>query len=99
MPRDSSRQRCTQCGQDGLGRQLQAPVLAYRRGRGVLDSRNPLSITMPLGHELWREAEVVLGIGTRLFTGFQQWGIDDQLSVIRIDADPEEPERFRKPDV
>jgi acetolactate synthase I/II/III large subunit len=79
--------------------QLQAPVLAYRRGRGVLDSRNPLSVTMPLGHELWREAEVVLGIGTRLFAGFQQWGIDDQLSVIRVDADPEEPERFRKPDV
>jgi acetolactate synthase-1/2/3 large subunit len=79
--------------------QLQAPVLAYRRGRGVLDSRNPFSITMPLGHELWREAEVVLGIGTRLFAGFQQWGIDDQLSVIRVDADPEEPERFRRPDV
>jgi acetolactate synthase I/II/III large subunit len=82
-----------------LSAQLQAPVLAYRRGRGVLDSRNPLSVTMPLGHELWREAEVVLGIGTRLFAGFQQWGIDDQLSVIRVDADPEEPERFRKPDV
>ncbi len=79
--------------------QLQAPVLAYRRGRGVLDSRNPLSITLPLGHELWREAQVVLGIGTRLFAGFQQWGIDDQLSVIRVDADPEEPERFSKPDV
>jgi acetolactate synthase-1/2/3 large subunit len=42
---------------------------------------------------------VVLGIGTRLFAGFQQWGIDDQLSVIRVDADPEEPERFRRPDV
>jgi acetolactate synthase-1/2/3 large subunit len=65
----------------------------------VLDSSNPFSITMPLGHELWREAEVVLGIGTRLFAGFQQWGIDDQLSVIRVDADPEEPERFRRPDV
>jgi acetolactate synthase-1/2/3 large subunit len=82
-----------------LSAQLQAPVLAYRRGRGVLDSRNPLSITLPLGHELWREAEVVLGIGTRLFAGFQQWGIDDQLTVIRVDADPEEPERFRRPAV
>jgi acetolactate synthase-1/2/3 large subunit len=82
-----------------LSAQLQAPVLAYRRGRGVLDSRNPLSITLPLGHELWREAEVVLGVGTRLFAGFQQWGIDDQLTVIRVDADPEEPERFRKPAV
>jgi acetolactate synthase I/II/III large subunit len=82
-----------------LSQMLQAPVLAFRRGRGVLDSRNPFSVTLPLGHELWREAEVVLGIGTRLFFGFQHWGIDDDLSIIRVDADPEEPERFRPPAV
>src|SRR6202008_4113975 len=50
----------------------------------------------PLGHELWGEADVVLGIGTRLFHGFQQWGVDDKLAIIRVDADPEEPDRFRK---
>jgi acetolactate synthase-1/2/3 large subunit len=76
---------------------LQAPVLAYRRGRGVLDSRNPFSVTLPLGHELWGEADVVLAVGTRLFTGFTQWGIDPRLTIIRIDADPEEPERFARP--
>jgi len=27
---------------------IQAPVLGYRRGRGILDSRNPLSVTLPL---------------------------------------------------
>src|SRR6266852_2308865 len=78
---------------------LQAPVLGYRRGRGVLDSRDPLSITLPLGRELWGEADVVLGVGTRMFFGFTHWGIDDDLAVIRIDADPEEPERFRRPAV
>jgi acetolactate synthase-1/2/3 large subunit len=82
-----------------LSQALQAPVLAFRRGRGVLDSRNPFSVTLPLGHELWKEAEVVLGIGTRLFFGFQHWGIDEDLTIIRIDADPEEPERFRRPAV
>ena len=40
---------------------LQAPVLGYRRGRGVLDSRDPLSVTLPLGRDLWGEADVVLG--------------------------------------
>src|SRR5258708_5279070 len=35
-----------------LSRALQAPVLAYRRGRGVLDSRDPFSVTLPLGREL-----------------------------------------------
>ncbi len=79
-----------------LSRLLQAPVMAFRRGRGVLDGRSPFSVTLPLGRELWGEADVVLGIGTRLFYGFQQWGVDDKLTVIRIDADPEEPDRFRK---
>jgi acetolactate synthase-1/2/3 large subunit len=80
-----------------LSRLLQAPVLAYRRGRGVLDSRDPLSVTLPLGRELWGEADVVLAVGTRLFYGFTQWGIDSNLAIIRVDADPEEPERFAAP--
>jgi acetolactate synthase-1/2/3 large subunit len=82
-----------------LSRLLQAPVLSYRRGRGVLDSRDPLSVTLPLGRELWREADVVLGVGTRLFYGFTQWGLDERLDIVRIDADPEEPERFARPAV
>jgi acetolactate synthase I/II/III large subunit len=80
-----------------LSRLLQAPVLAYRRGRGVLDSRDPLSVTLPLGRELWGEADVVLAVGTRLFSAFTQWGIDQALAIIRVDADPEEPERFARP--
>jgi acetolactate synthase I/II/III large subunit len=82
-----------------LSRMLQAPVLGYRRGRGVLDSRDPLSITLPLGRELWGEADVVLGIGTRMFYPFRQWGIDDDIAVIRIDSDPEEPARVHRPAV
>src|SRR5439155_9340935 len=82
-----------------LSRMLQAPVMAFRRGRGVLDGRDPFSVTLPLGHEMWGEADAILGIGTRLFYGFHQWGIDDKLAIIRVDADPEEPERFRRPAV
>ena len=78
---------------------LQAPVLGYRRGRGVLDSRNPLSVTLPLGRELWGEADVVLGVGTRMFYPFQHWGIDDRLAVIRVDSDPEEPGRVHWPTI
>jgi len=82
-----------------LSRLLQAPVLGYRRGRGVLDSRDPLSVTLPLGRDLWGEADVVLGVGTRLFYGYTHWGIDEELAIIRIDADPDEPERFARPAV
>jgi acetolactate synthase-1/2/3 large subunit len=80
-----------------LAAMLQAPVLGYRRGRGVLDSRDPLSITLPLGHELWGEADAVLGVGTRMLYPLRQWGVDDGLAVIRIDSDPEEPARVHRP--
>ncbi|MGC1541397.1 MAG: thiamine pyrophosphate-dependent enzyme, partial [Xanthobacteraceae bacterium] len=78
---------------------LQAPVLGYRRGRGVLDSRDPLSVTLPLGRDLWGEADVVLAVGTRLLTSFRQWGVDRELAIIRIDADPQEHNRLHKPTI
>lgn len=82
-----------------LSQMLQAPVLAYRRGRGVIDGRDPFSVTLPLGYELWREADVVLGIGTHMLYPLTQWGVDEDLTIIRIDADPEEPARIHKPAV
>jgi acetolactate synthase-1/2/3 large subunit len=82
-----------------LSAMLQAPVLGYRRGRGVLSSRDPLSVTLPLGRELWGEADVVLGVGSRMLIQFQQWGMDRNLKVIRIDADAEEPGRLHRPAV
>jgi acetolactate synthase I/II/III large subunit len=82
-----------------LSAMLQAPVLGYRRGRGVLDSRDPLSVTLPLGRDLWGEADVVVGVGTRLLTPFQQWGVKRGLAVIRIDADASEHDRVHKPAV
>jgi len=82
-----------------LSRLLQAPVMGFRRGKGVLDGRDPFAVALPLGHQLWRDADCVLGVGTRLFYGFHQWGIDAKLAVIRVEADPEEPERVRKPAV
>lgn len=80
-----------------LSDMLQAPVLAYRRGRGVLDGRSPFAVTLPLGRELWGEADVVLAVGTHMYIQHKQWGIDDDVAVIRIDADVEEPTRIHKP--
>ena len=82
-----------------LSEMLQAPVLGYRRGRGVLDSRNPLSVTLPLGHDLWAEADAVLAVGTRLLNPITQWGIDKSLAIVRVDADPTQHARLHKPNV
>jgi len=82
-----------------LSAMLQAPVLGFRRGRGVLDARDPLSVTLPLGRDLWGEADVVLAVGTRLLIQFRQWGIDRGLKIVRVDADAEEHGRLHKPAV
>jgi acetolactate synthase-1/2/3 large subunit len=80
-----------------LAAMLQAPVLCgFRRGHGVLDSRNPLAVTLPLGRELWSEADVVLAVGTRLYFQHTMWGVEG-LDIITVNADPEEPSKFRAP--
>ncbi len=83
-----------------LAEMLQAPVLCgFRRGQGVLNSRNPLAVTLPLGRELWGEADVVLAVGTRLYFQHTMWGVDDDLAIIAVNADAEEPAKHRKPAV
>ncbi len=82
-----------------LAELLQAPVVAFRNGRGVLDNRHELSHTLPAGHVLWRDADVVLAIGTRLQPQQMTWGLDDQIEIVRVDVDPEEIDRIAKPAV
>ncbi len=82
-----------------LAELLEAPVSSYRRGRGVIPSSHRLAVDMPVGHRLWKDADAVLAVGTRFFIQNGNWGIDDKLKVVRIDIDPDEPDRFRKPDV
>ncbi len=78
---------------------LEAPVSSYRRGRGVIPSSHRLAVDMPVGHRLWKDADAVLAVGTRFFIQNREWGIDANLKVVRIDIDPDEPDRLRKPDV
>ena len=82
-----------------IAEMLEAPVSSYRRGRGVIPSSHRLAVDMPVGHRLWKDADAVLAIGTRFFIQNGNWGIDDKLKVVRIDIDPEEPDRSRKPNV
>jgi len=79
---------------------LQAPVYCgFRRGQGVLDGRSPFAVTIPLAHDLWKHCDVVIAIGTRLQFPLMTWGVDDNLAIVRVDADPQEPARIRKPEV
>jgi acetolactate synthase I/II/III large subunit len=80
-----------------LAERLGAPVVSYRRGRGVLDDRHPLSQLLPGGHALWAKADVVLAVGTRLQLPLSAWGTDDKLALIKVDIDRDELDRIRAP--
>ena len=78
---------------------LSAPVLSFRNGKGIVSADNPLSIGMPVAHDLWDKVDVVLGLGTRLQSQQIPWGLDDGLKIVHIDIDLQEIRRFRYPDL
>ncbi len=80
-----------------LAEMLEAPVVSYRRGRGVLPTSHRLAVPFPVGRRLWETADVVFGVGTRLYNQQSQWGVDAGLQVLRLDVDAEEPGRYRVP--
>lgn len=78
---------------------LQAPVVSFRSGKGVVSSEHYLSANFPMGHSLWAEADVVLAIGTRLHWPLVMWGKDEELSLIRVDIDPTQVNRICEPEL
>jgi acetolactate synthase-1/2/3 large subunit len=82
-----------------IAERLQAPVVSFRRGRGVIPTSHPLAVSFTEGHGLWKTAGAVLAIGTRLYWQQSNWGVDEGLPIIRLDIDPEEIGRLRRPAV
>jgi acetolactate synthase I/II/III large subunit len=82
-----------------IAEMLEAPVVTGRMGQGVIDGRHRLSVTSLAGYRFWSEADVVLAVGTRLQPQQMNWGMDDQLKIVRIDIDSEELDRQRKPEI
>jgi len=78
---------------------LQAPVVSFRSGRGVISDRSHLSQMFPAGNDLWKTADVIIGLGSRMEQQYLYWGIGPDQKIIRIDIDDEEFERIKRPDV
>jgi len=78
-----------------LAELLQAPVTTRRMGHGVVPTSHPLFVHLAVGHELWATADVVIGIGTRLEWPILHWGTDADLTIIKIDIDPDELDRHQ----
>ena len=82
-----------------LAEMLQAPIIPGRNGRGVVSNAHPLSMMGPDGYEPWGKADVAIGLGTRMYTQLNRWGLDDDLKVIRVDIDPNEHDIVAPPAV
>ena len=82
-----------------LSELLQAPVVGYRTGRGVVDHRHHLGINLHGSHELWKSADVIFAIGSNMRLPLQRWGTDDDMTIIRLDVDPTTHNIFHKPDI
>src|SRR5580704_4878607 len=80
-----------------LAERLQAPVVTYTGGKGVVSDRHYLAQNLLAGHELWKTADVVLAVGTRLNQPQTRWGFDANIKLIRVDLDPVEITRIVKP--
>lgn len=72
---------------------LQAPVTTRRMGHGVVPTQHPLFVHLTVGHDLWRDADVVIAIGTRLEWPVMHWKTDDAMTIVKIDVDADELDR------
>jgi acetolactate synthase-1/2/3 large subunit len=80
-----------------LAERLQAPVVTSTGAKGIVSDRHYLAQNLLAGHELWKTADVVLAIGTRLNQPQTRWGTDAELKLIRVDLDPMEITRIVRP--
>lgn len=78
---------------------LQAPAVSFRSGRGVISDRSYLSQMFPSGNDLWKGADVIIGLGSRMEQQYLYWGIGPDMKIIRIDIDEEEFDRIETPEV
>jgi acetolactate synthase-1/2/3 large subunit len=79
-----------------LAELIQAPVVPFRSGRGIVGDDHPLGFTCAAGFKRWRETDLLIGIGSRLELQWFRW--PDQpagLKIVNIDIDPTQIARIR----
>ena len=83
-----------------LAELIDAPVVAFRSGRGIVSNAHELGLTMAAAYRLWPNTDLMIGIGTRMeLATMSRWPYRPEgLKCIRIDIDASEMRRYT-PDV
>ena len=79
-----------------LAELIDAPVVAFRSGRGIVSNAHELGLTMAAAYKLWPKTDLMIGIGTRMeLPTMTRWPYrPDGLKSVRIDIDPSEMRRY-----
>ncbi|WP_029586493.1 thiamine pyrophosphate-dependent enzyme [Bradyrhizobium sp. URHD0069] len=79
-----------------LAELIDAPVVAFRSGRGIVSNAHELGLTIAAAYRLWPQTDLMIGIGSRmeLPTTFRWPFQPPGLKSIRIDIDPSEMRRL-----
>jgi acetolactate synthase-1/2/3 large subunit len=79
-----------------LAELIDAPVVAFRSGRGIVSNAHELGLTMAAAYRLWPKTDLMIGIGTRMeLATMTRWPFRPTgLKSVRIDIDPSEMRRF-----
>jgi acetolactate synthase-1/2/3 large subunit len=80
-----------------LAELIDAPVVAFRSGRGIVSNAHELGLTIAAAYKLWPTTDLMIGIGTRmeLPASSFRWPFQPAgLKSIRIDIDPVEMRRL-----
>ncbi|MTV14492.1 MULTISPECIES: thiamine pyrophosphate-dependent enzyme [Bradyrhizobium] len=79
-----------------LAEMIDAPVVAFRSGRGIVSNAHELGLTMASAYRLWPKTDLMIGIGTRLeLPTMSRWPYQPAgLKCVRIDIDPVELRRW-----
>ena len=79
-----------------LAQRIQAPVVSFRAGRGVVSDESPYGFTCAEGYRWWEKTDLLIGIGTRFELQYIRWpSRPPDLKLIRIEIDPVELARLK----
>ncbi|VAV99332.1 Acetohydroxy acid synthase [hydrothermal vent metagenome] len=84
-----------------LAEMLEAPVIGFRGGRGIVGDDRDMGLTMAAAFKLWPDTDLMIGIGSRMEIPFMRWGSFMNYlrrmpgkKLVRLDIDPAEMDRL-----
>ena len=79
-----------------LAKMIQAPVVSFRSGRGIVGDDTPYGFNCAAGYKMYKDIDLMIGIGTRLELPAFRWqeGVADH-KMIRVDIDATQMVRLR----